>query len=66
MDTLRYFSSGFLTGYGFTFGIRKEFSDSEFIADTEDVGSIDAPDRISAGGMVAVNGHQCQQASWRN
>lgn len=57
------FSSGALTGYGFVFGIRQEFQAECYstVANTEDLGPLDAPDNIAAGAMRNGNEFGIQQ-----
>ena len=51
MFSLAFAAPGSLTGYGFTYGLRPEFSSAYDFNDTEEIGSLDAPRVIAAGGF---------------
>lgn len=56
METLSCKAVDTLTGYGFTHGLRPEFSYPNCChMATEDIGSIDAPERIACGALRATN-----------
>jgi hypothetical protein len=49
---LTYFAVRSLTGYGFIHSLRQDLYGP--LANTEDVGNLDAPERIAGGGMESV------------
>ena len=62
---LKNLAVGFLTGFGFTHKIRPEFANSSNFADTEELGALDAPERIAPGSLVGGGISPYQQAIWR-
>lgn len=53
-------SNGTVTGYGFVFGLQREFSANEHLFnDMESIGVIDAPDLIAAGAVRKGKAYGC-------